>query len=114
VEVKSVTLVRGKIARFPDAPTLRGTRHVEELEHLVENKEAAAVVFVIQRSDARKFRPNDSTDPGFGQALRSARRRGVSVFAYRCLTDARRIRIHQAVPVDLEPFAGPPGRAGIR
>jgi sugar fermentation stimulation protein A len=99
VEVKSCTLVEEGVAKFPDAPTDRGRRH---LHHLMKAKEAGyrcAVVFVIQRSDAFAFAPNDATDEAFGEALREAHRRGVEVYAYRCDFDGREIRIKSKVEV---------------
>lgn len=84
IEAKSVTLVEAGEARFPDAPTARGARHMDELAGAVRRGERAAAVFVIQREDARRFRPNDETDPAFGEALRRAAAAGVEVYAYRC------------------------------
>jgi sugar fermentation stimulation protein A len=93
VEAKSVTLVRGGVACFPDAPTARGRRHVEELTGLARQGIGAAVVFVVQRSAAGAFRPHDETDPAFGQALRAARSAGVLVLAYRCAVNPPQITI---------------------
>lgn len=72
VEIKSVTLVVGGEARFPDAPTARGTRHLHELTAARLDGRRAAVFFVIQRNDARSFAPNVATDPEFACALRKA------------------------------------------
>ena len=77
VEVKSVTLVEGGVAYFPDAPTVRGRRHVEELEAHVRAGGAALVFFVLQRDDARVVRARKETDPRFALALKSAKRAGV-------------------------------------
>ncbi|MEM0111382.1 MAG: DNA/RNA nuclease SfsA [Candidatus Parvarchaeota archaeon] len=82
LEVKSCTLVRSDIALFPDAPTSRGTRHVMELAKAVKESYAAAILFIIQRTDAKIFRPNDEIDPAFGKALREAVNAGVKVYAY--------------------------------
>ena len=81
IEVKSCTLVETGHALFPDAPTLRGARH---LKHLVKSLEdgiatQAAIVFVIQRPDANVFSPHDGNDPNFGDALRAAFDAGVDV-----------------------------------
>jgi len=84
VEVKSVTLVRGECGLFPDAVTARGTRHLEELAVATHRGEQAAVVFVIQRQDARRFRPHWEADPVFAQKLARVAREGVRVLAYRC------------------------------
>jgi sugar fermentation stimulation protein A len=87
LEVKSCTLVVDGIALFPDAPTERGRRHMEDLASAVRSGSRAAVLFVVQRPDARAFRPNDETDPRFGDALRRAHEAGVEVYAYRSTFD---------------------------
>lgn len=99
VEVKSVTLVTGGTARFPDAPTERGARHLRELAVLARSGHAAAVVFVAQRADARQMRANDATDPDFAAALGEAAVAGVSVLALRCRVSAREIIVSGEIPV---------------
>ena len=81
VEVKSCTLVEDGHALFPDAPTSRGVRHMRHLAQALKDGivQQAAVVFVIQRPDARVFSPHDRNDPKFGQALRFAYSEGVDV-----------------------------------
>jgi sugar fermentation stimulation protein A len=101
VEVKSVTLVEHSTARFPDAPTLRGQRHVRELAQVVEKGTRAAVVFVVQRDDATGFRPHDVADPAFGRMLRQAARAGVEVYAWRCRVSRQGIQLTEAIPVQL-------------
>jgi sugar fermentation stimulation protein A len=101
VEVKSVTLVEGGVARFPDAPTARGVRHLGALITAVSKGDRAAVVFVIQRADARRFVPHDQADVAFGVALREAVSTGVGVYAWTCEVSQRAITIAGRVPVDL-------------
>ena len=101
VEVKSVTLVVGGQARFPDAPTPRGARHLRELARAVAEGYRAAVVFVIQREDVDSFAPNDETDPEFGRALREAAAAGVEVWPFRCRVTPDRVEIAQELPVRL-------------
>jgi sugar fermentation stimulation protein A len=101
VEVKSVTLVEDGVARFPDAPTVRGVRHVEELAAVARKGERAAVVFVIQRPDAVRFSPHDRADPVFGATLRAAARAGVGVYAWTCRVSRQAIEIAEPVPVVL-------------
>jgi sugar fermentation stimulation protein A len=101
VEVKSVTLVEDSVGLFPDAPTLRGARHLAELTELATRGEQTAVVFVIQRSDVTSLEPNYATDPSFANALHQAASAGVSVYAYRCSVSLQEIRIADAVPVKL-------------
>ena len=101
VEVKSVTLVEDGVARFPDAPTARGARHLGELTAAVGRGERAAAVFVVQRADARRFAPHDQADVAFGQALRVSARAGVGVYAWACEVDRQEITIAGQIPVDL-------------
>ena len=99
IEVKSVTLVEDGVALFPDAPTERGRRHVGELVRAVREGCRAAVVFVIQREDARACIPHDAADPAFGRTLREAVASGVEAYAYVCRVTRREIRLAHAVPV---------------
>ena len=101
VEVKSVTLVEEGVARFPDAPTARGTRHLRELTAALGQGEDAAAVFVIQRSDARCFTPHIRADAAFGAALREAANAGVGVYAWTCEVSERSVIIDGRIPVDL-------------
>lgn len=101
VEVKSVTLVRDGRACFPDAPTSRGTRHLEELAVARRKGCRAVVLFVVQRPDAGAFSPNDSTDPAFGRALREAVAAGVEAYAYTCRVTPRRVTLGRRIPVEL-------------
>ena len=99
IEVKSVTLVRKGLALFPDAPTLRGRRHVEELRRAVAEGKRAAIIFVVQRGDAETFAPNDEADPAFGRALRRAVGEGVEVHAYACRVSRREVRLDHPLKV---------------
>lgn len=101
LEVKSVTLVVEGVALFPDAPTVRGRTHLEHLIAARRRGLGAAVLFVIQRSDARGFAPNRDADPEFSETLRRASRAGVRVCAMRCHVDPRGIRFRGLVPVRL-------------
>jgi len=82
--VEVMTLVEDGVARFPDAPTARGVRHLRELMAVVRGGEQAAIVFVIQRPDARRFVPHDRADAAFGVALREAANSSVDVYALAC------------------------------
>ncbi|MEM3607903.1 MAG: DNA/RNA nuclease SfsA [Candidatus Bathyarchaeia archaeon] len=83
VEVKSCTLVRDSVALFPDAPTVRGRRHIEELMDVRRMGFEASLVFIVQRRGAELFKANDSLDPKFAEALSRAERNGVKIYAYR-------------------------------
>ena len=101
VEVKGVTLEEDGEARFPDAPTERGAKHLRGLLRAVEQGYRAAVCFVIQMKGPAVFRPNDRTDPAFGQALRRAAAGGVAVLAVDCRVEPDSLVIDRPVPVDL-------------
>jgi sugar fermentation stimulation protein A len=101
LEVKSCTLVREGVAMFPDAPTGRGRRHVEELIEAKKKGYRACVLFVVQRIDVRRFSPNDTMDPEFGETLRRAAAEGVEVYAYSSEFLGREIKIKERVEVDL-------------
>lgn len=101
VEVKSVTLVEKGTARFPDAPSRRGARHLEELSLALGEGFRTAVIFVVQRQDGKCFAPNDNCDPLFGIALREAYRKGVAVHALRCRVGKDAVKLSGALPVIL-------------
>jgi sugar fermentation stimulation protein A len=82
LEVKGCTLVENGHAKFPDAPTERGKRHLEELIKAKIHGFNSAVLFVIPREDARIFSPNWEMDPQFSQALQQAEEQGVHIIAY--------------------------------
>lgn len=100
LEVKSVTLVRNGVGRFPDAVTARGTRHVRELAELgARSGWKGAVLFVAQRSDVDVVAADPEIDPDFAQALSDARRAGVLALARRCRVDRRSVALGPSVPV---------------
>ena len=101
VETKSVTLVQEGVGLFPDAPTLRGVKHLHSLMAARETGHEAAVLFVIQRADAVAFAPHDLADPLLGTTLREAVAVGVKAWAYRCRVDERSITLADAVPMRL-------------
>ena len=101
VEVKGVTLEEGGNARFPDAPTERGVRHIRELQQAAESGLDAVLFFVVQIKDIHSVTPNDATHPAFGEALREAAAHGVRVLAYDCDVMPDSLTIRSAVPVIL-------------
>ena len=81
VEVKNVSLVEDGHARFPDAPTSRGRKHLEELEAMVAAGDRAVLLFCVQRGDAASAGPADDIDPAYGALLRRVAATGVAVHA---------------------------------
>jgi sugar fermentation stimulation protein A len=82
LEVKGCTLVEDGLAKFPDAPTVRGKKHLDELSNSTKNGYEAAVLFLIIRDDAEEFTPNTPMDPDFAASLKNADENGVKIFAY--------------------------------
>lgn len=100
-EVKGVTLEDNGHARFPDAPTQRGVKHLEELILAKEAGYEAAVCFVLQMEGMRRFSPNDVTHPAFGDALRRAAQAGVRLLAVECHVTPGTLDITKEVPIIL-------------
>ena len=100
-EIKGVTLEEDGVARFPDAPTLRGVKHLEELIRAREAGYEAGVCFVVQMPGMRWVEPNDATHPQFGRALRRAAEAGVRVLALECRVEPDQLEITGEVPVKL-------------
>lgn len=101
LEAKSCTLVENGIAFFPDAPTKRGVRHMNTLSKAVD-KGRAVVCFIIQRNDAKEWKPNIKTDPDFTNAIKKAIENGVEAYAYTCNITLNDIEIRERVPINLE------------
>lgn len=101
IEVKGVTLEEDGVARFPDAPSERAVKHVDELCQAVKAGYEAYIVFVIQKKGIRYFTPNVDTQPAFGGALKRAKASGVNILAYDCQVSPASIELDEAVPVVL-------------
>ena len=101
IEVKGVTLEEEGSARFPDAPTERGIKHMLELERSVKEGYEAWILFVIQMKGIQWLEPNDRTHPQFGETLRRVKRAGVGILAYDCLVTTNEIRLDQPVEIKL-------------
>lgn len=84
VEVKGVTLIVDGEARFPDAPTERGAKHLRELIKLKKEGNRCCVFFLIQHPAGKFFRPNWKNDPNFSKTLNDAFEEGVEILVYRC------------------------------
>jgi sugar fermentation stimulation protein A len=93
VEVKNCTLVEEDVAMFPDAVTVRGTKHLRELLSLKQAGFEAAVLFCVQRQDAHSFAPARHIDPEYGDTLSLVHSRGVLVLAYEAEVTPRAIEI---------------------
>ena len=101
VEVKNVTLVTGSHARFPDAPSERGRKHLLELADRVRQGDRATLVFCIQREDARTVGPADDIDPEYGVLLREVAAVGVEIRGARCRLTHEFIEIIDSIPLSM-------------
>ena len=101
MEVKGVTLETDGIARFPDAPTQRGVKHIRELAAASREGLGAYLLFVIQMKGVSRLEPNWDTHREFGTALMKAERDGVMILAYDCLVRPGEVKIEKPVPIRL-------------
>ena len=102
IEVKGVTLEENGVVRFPDAPTIRGVKHVEELIRCLEEGYEAYLLLVIQMEQVLRFEPNWKTHQAFGRALVKAQQAGVKILARECIVTPDEMKINSKVPVCLE------------
>ena len=103
VEVKGVTLEEDGVARFPDAPTERGRKHLLELQSAAADGYEAWVLFVIQMPDILRFEPNWLRDPAFAEALCQTSQNGVQIRAVECAVTPDTLSITKEVPIVLKP-----------
>ena len=101
MEVKGVTLEQEGIVKFPDAPTERGVKHIQELCEAVKEGYEAYILFVIQMDKVKYFTPNMRTHAAFGEALVKAQEAGVKILAYDCQVKKDLIQMGKSVPVIL-------------
>ncbi|WP_024832673.1 DNA/RNA nuclease SfsA [Ruminiclostridium josui] len=101
IEVKGVTLEKNNIVLFPDAPTERGVRHINELIESLHDGYKAYVIFIIQMKDVDYFTPNSVTHKEFADALKSAHDKGVDILALDCIVGEGFIEIDKQVEVRL-------------
>lgn len=101
IEVKGVTLEEDGVAMFPDAPTLRGVKHLSGLSDCISLGYEAYVFFVIQMKGVNVFKPNRATHAAFADALLAAKRSGVKILAYDTVVSHDELYIDEPVTVDL-------------
>lgn len=101
LEVKGCTLEKEGVAFFPDAPTLRGVKHIEELIACKNAGFEAFILFVIQMKGVKELRPNDATHKQFGDALRNAKKNGVNIIAVDCITTPDTVKADKTIDVVL-------------
>ena len=101
IEVKGVTLESDNIARFPDAPTERGIKHIEELTKAKEKGYNTVIAFVIQMDNVKYFTPNNVTHKAFGDALIKAYNSGVEILCLDCNVTEESLKIKDKVDYKL-------------
>ncbi len=101
VEVKNTTYAIGDCAAFPDAPTERGLKHLEELTREVRAGNRAVQFYFVSRNDVQRFRPADEIDPEYAKALRAAATAGVEVLAYAVEVRADSLELARRLPIEL-------------
>ncbi|WP_430812799.1 MULTISPECIES: DNA/RNA nuclease SfsA [unclassified Carboxylicivirga] len=101
IEVKNVTMKDGAYARFPDAVTTRGKKHLNELITLKKEGIRAVMLYIIQRSDVEIFAPAPSIDPAYAEALSEAYKAGVEIIPIRVKVSPQAIVIDKILPFEL-------------
>ena len=101
IEVKGVTLEENEVVLFPDAPTERGIKHLNELVTAKSNGYDAYVVFVVQMENVKYFTPNSKTHKAFADALKNAKNNGVNVLCYDCKVTENSLEINNPVEVKI-------------
>lgn len=101
IEVKCATFEENGIAKFPDAPTDRGRRHIEELIKAVELGYKAKIIFVAFMDFVNLFTPYKEMDEKFALTLKKAKEKGVEVIAYRCSIELDEINVIDKITVEL-------------
>ncbi|MBQ5782366.1 MAG: DNA/RNA nuclease SfsA [Oscillospiraceae bacterium] len=101
VEVKGVTLEENGVVKFPDAPTERGVKHLNELCRCVSDGYKAYIFFIIQMDNVKYFTPNRDTHPQFADALVNAQKQGVQVVALDCKVTQNSISADNFVEIKL-------------
>ena len=101
VEVKGVTLEVNGVAKFPDAPSLRGVKHIEELMYAKEEGFEAYVIFLVKMKGIDYFTPNHETHPEFKEVLIKAKEKGVKLLAYDCIVKPDELNIDKSVKIVL-------------
>lgn len=104
IEVKGVTLEKNGIAYFPDAPTLRGLKHIRKLIELKKDNYFAAIIFLIQLDGIKLFRPNYLMQRDFALALKDAFSNGVKILCYDSKVTHDGIFLKDRINFDLEEF----------
>ena len=102
MEVKNVTLKRkSKTAEFPDAVTVRGTKHIKELLNASKKGFKIYIIFIIQREDCNKFSIAKDIDPEYSKTLSMANKKKLNILCYDCKFSSKRIEINKKIKINI-------------
>ncbi|MDD4343711.1 MAG: DNA/RNA nuclease SfsA [Eubacteriales bacterium] len=101
IEIKGVTLEKDNQTMFPDAPTLRGQKHIKELVQGLKEGYENYIIFLIQMENTKSFRPHWETDHVFAEELEKAKRQGVKILAYDTIVAPENITLNKTVKVKI-------------
>ncbi len=102
LEIKNANYAEDNIAYFPDAVTKRGKKHVEELIKLKEESDyETALMFIVQRDDINKLRPNLKVDPNFAKILKKAKKASIKILAYKTSVSIEKIKLADKIIVEI-------------
>ncbi len=101
IEVKSVTLIKDEYLQFPDAPTIRGLKHLEHLIKLKNEGKRAIIIFVAQHPSGKIFKANIENDPKFANKLKEAHSKGVEILAYMASEEIGVLKLKNQIPIKI-------------
>lgn len=101
IEVKSVTLLKDNFVQFPDAPTLRGVKHLEHLIELKKQGNRAIIIFVVQHPLGSLFKANIDNDPIFAYKLKEAHEAGVEILVYKASSEVGVLKLTNSLPIEI-------------
>ncbi|KAF0091345.1 MAG: sugar fermentation stimulation protein A [Fusobacteria bacterium] len=101
IEVKSVTLLKDEYLQFPDAPTLRGVKHLDHLIELKRQGKRAIILFVAQHPLGQIFKANLENDPVFANKLKEAQEEGVEILAYMASSELGVLKLTNSLPIEI-------------
>lgn len=101
VEIKGVTLEINEWGYFPDAPTSRGRKHVEELIDVVKKGYRGVILFIVQHEKIKGVSPNVNNDPKFSESIERAQEEGVEILVYKCMISPEEIKIIEKLPFSI-------------
>ena len=97
-----VNWVENNVALFPDTPSPRMTKSVQQLTEIATQGHRAIAFFFVQRSDCSLFKPAEHVDKDFLKAMLTAQSAGVEIMSYRAHVTPKAITLGTPLPYSLE------------